>query len=236
MRVSARGVVATLLGLAVAGVCARLGAWQLDRLEERRVRNAELEAALALPVLELRDSLAALFSAPERYLNRRVRLRGSYDPAGQVVLRGRVDGGRPGVHLVTPLVVAGDTAVMVNRGWIPSPDGATVDPAPFGTPGALELEGLVMPAPDTRDGDPARATFARLPLDSLRAASARPLLPVYVQRLPHEIPADTLPRAVPVPSLDEGPHLGYAVQWFSFAAIALIGLALLLRRGLRGVP
>ena len=28
---------------------------------------------------------------------------------------------------------------------------------------------------------------------------------------------------LPPPALDEGPHLSYAIQWFSFAAIALIG-------------
>lgn len=233
MRVTTRGVVATLLALTVAGVCVRLGLWQLDRLEQRRARNAELEAALSLPVLELPDSLPALFRAPGAYVNRRVRLRGRYDPAGEVVLRGRVDQGRPGVHLVAPLRVAGDTAVMVNHGWLPSPDGATVDPGPFRPSGILEFDGVVMAPPDTRDGDPAGRTFARLPLDSLRARRARPLLPVYVQRLPDPSRDDTLPRPVPLPALDRGPHLGYAVQWFSFAAIALIGLAYLLWRGQR---
>jgi cytochrome oxidase assembly protein ShyY1 len=31
--------------------------------------------------------------------------------------------------------------------------------------------------------------------------------------------------------MDEGPHFGYAIQWFSFAIIAIVGwTALLLRR------
>ena len=32
------------------------------------------------------------------------------------------------------------------------------------------------------------------------------------------------------PDLDAGPHLGYAMQWFSFSLIALVGYPLILRR------
>jgi surfeit locus 1 family protein len=35
------------------------------------------------------------------------------------------------------------------------------------------------------------------------------------------------------PPLDEGPHLSYAIQWFSFAAIALIGGAAVALRARR---
>jgi cytochrome oxidase assembly protein ShyY1 len=35
---------------------------------------------------------------------------------------------------------------------------------------------------------------------------------------------------VAVPPLDEGPHKSYAVQWFSFAAISIVGTVLYLRR------
>jgi cytochrome oxidase assembly protein ShyY1 len=34
----------------------------------------------------------------------------------------------------------------------------------------------------------------------------------------------------PLPALDDGPHLTYALQWFSFAVIAVVGGALLSRR------
>jgi cytochrome oxidase assembly protein ShyY1 len=57
------------------------------------------------------------------------------------------------------------------------------------------------------------------------------LYPVYV-RLQAQQPAQSsgLPQVVPPPALDEGPHLSYAVQWFIFAAIGLIGWPILLRR------
>jgi surfeit locus 1 family protein len=240
MKISGRGVVAALLAVAVAALCVRLGFWQLDRLEQRRARNAALEGAMALPVLELRDSFGAVVAAPDAYLYRRVRVRGVYDAAREVVLRGRTDGGNPGVHLTAPLVIAGDTAVMVNRGWAPAPDAVTVDPRRFAEPGRREVDGFLLAAPATDDAAPLVTevegvrvhTFARLPLDSLRAAGPYALLPLYVQQVGGQ--AGEAPRRVPLPPLGEGAHLGYAVQWFSFAAIALVGFALLATRQRRG--
>lgn len=219
----------------------RLGFWQLDRLDQRRTRNASLTGAMALPVLDLRDSAALVIAAPDEYLYRRVRVRGAYDPARQVVLRGRTDGGNPGVHLVAPLLFGGDSAVMVNRGWVPSPDAVSVDPRAHAEPGVREVVGILESAPATDDAAPLDRevggvpvhTFARLPLDSLRAASPGTLLPLYVQQLSGSAPPDSLPERVPLPPLDEGPHLGYAMQWFSFAAIALAGLGVMLARAWR---
>lgn len=39
------------------------------------------------------------------------------------------------------------------------------------------------------------------------------------------------PVALPPPELDNGPHLGYAIQWFIFATIGLVGWGTLLLRG-----
>jgi surfeit locus 1 family protein len=233
LRVTPRGLLAALLALVVAAACVRLGFWQLDRLEGRRARNAAVGAAGALPVLVLDSAaLAAVADSPAAYVNRRVRVGGTYDPAGEVVLRGRAREGQPGVHLVTPLRVAGGAgAVLVNRGWAPSPDGATVRRAPLAEPGAREVVGLLQEIPVTEDGgQPAAAagrdtTFRRLDLAAVRARAPYPVLPLYVQQLPDSAaPRDRPPFRVPPPELGEGPHLGYAIQWFSFAAIAVGGL------------
>ena len=243
MRRTFWGVLGSIFILLMAALFVRLGFWQLDRLEQRRERNAALQGAMALPVLELRDSAALVLADPDAYLYRRVRVRGRYDPRRALVLRGRTDGGNPGVHLLAPLAFGGDTAVMVNRGWVPSADAVTIDPLAHAEPGEREVAGILIAAPATEDAAPLERvvagvrvhTFARLPLDSLRTASPGALLPLYVQQLSGTPPPDSLPRRVAVPPLSEGSHFGYALQWFSFAAIALVGLLLLVARSRRAV-
>ncbi|HEX2093586.1 MAG TPA: SURF1 family protein [Longimicrobiaceae bacterium] len=239
MKTTPRGVLAALLVLAVAATCVRLGFWQLDRLEQRRARNAAIRAAQALPLLEMDSAAAAaVASDPGAHLNRRVRVRGVYDPAREVVLRGRAREGRPGVHLVTPLRIAGGTAVvLVNRGWIPSPDATTVERGRFAAGGVREVVGILQEVPRTGNrGQPSArgggdTTYRRLDLEVARARSPLPVLPLYVQQLPDSTaPAAGPPHPVPPPALDEGPHLGYAIQWFSFAAIAVIGFGVMVLR------
>jgi len=236
---SVRGALAAAFILGMCALCVRLGFWQLDRLEQRRARNASLVEKTALPPVTL-DAAAAdsIRRDPARFVNRRVRVRGTYLPAGEVVLRGRAQDGNPGVHLVTPMRVAGAPAlVMVNRGWVPSPDAATVDPRPYAEPGERTIEGLLQDVPVTGDGGTpakmagagARTTYRRLDRATLARNLGRPVLPLYVQELPPDT-RSTPPFRVPAPELSEGPHLGYAIQWFSFAAIGVGGLAILLFR------
>ena len=232
-----------MLVVLVAIVCVRLGLWQLDRLEQRRARNEAYREALALPVLELSgDTLEAVLRRPSRYLYRRARVPGEPDPAREVVWRGRSLDGRPGVNLLTPYRLGG-AVVLVNRGWAPSPDAAHVELGRFREPPAAQPIGVLIPLVDA----PGEAVARVLDLDGTRVLSVqRPeasaladhlpgLLPLYVQQLPG--PDDpAAPARLPIPDLAaEGPHLGYALQWFGFAAIACIGfIAVVVLRFRRG--
>jgi surfeit locus 1 family protein len=238
---SLRTAVAGVFVLLLAALFVRLGFWQLDRLEQRRARNAALRAATAQPELTLdAGTLRRIASDPGPFVNRRARVEGVYDPAGEVLLRGRSHELRPGVHVVTPLATDGGMVVLVNRGWVPSPDAATVDPRPYAEPGRRTVAGILQAIPVTENGgapswsgpgDARTLTYRRLDLPSLRERSRRPLLPLYLQQLPGpDGAAADLPRRVPLPELSEGNHLSYAVQWFSFAAIAVVGYALLVLR------
>jgi surfeit locus 1 family protein len=232
--VTPRGLLAVVVAVVVAAVCVRLGIWQLDRLDQRRARNAAIISATALPPIDLRgDSLAAVVRHPDAYRYRRARVEGTYDPAHDFLLRGRALEGRPGVQVVTPLRIAGtDTALLVLRGWIPSPDAATADPRPYAEPGTKEVEGIIQTVQTAGGAMPMREkvngttvdTYERIDPRALRSSLPYPLVPAYLQILPSPAaPAARLQR-VPLPPLDEGPHLAYAIQWFSFAAIAIFGL------------
>jgi len=211
-----------VVALILAALCIRLGIWQLHRLHERRARNASIAAARALPPIELpargvpSDSLA----------ERRVRARGVYDWAHEHVWHARTYQGAPGVTLVTPLRLADGSWLLVDRGWAPSADAYHVDSPHFRQADTAVIAGLAEAAPrDRGDADPRRLA------DSLGGA----VLPVVVQLVAGDATAH-LPLGLmrwPAPVLDEGPHLSYTVQWFSFALIILVGTVILFRKQAR---
>ena len=98
---------ATLLVLAGMALLARLGFWQLDRLDQRRARNAEITQQLALAPLPLTgeplpDDLVTL-----KY--RRASASGEFDFSHQVALKHQNWMGSPGSHLITPLLIEGSS-------------------------------------------------------------------------------------------------------------------------------
>lgn len=218
-----------LLAVVVAGICIRLGVWQLDRLHQRRAANQEIARARALPAVPLNTSHDSL-------AHRRVVARGTFDREHEFVLRGRVYREAPGVLLVTPLRLAGrDTAVLVNRGFVAAPDAATPDLSGLDEPGTVEVRGLAQPiARDPggagRNENRGMVSWARLDLASVRAAVPYPLLDVVILQTPDSALPRRPRRQEPAP-LDDGPHLNYAIQWFAFATIALVGGGIIYFRG-----
>lgn len=237
------GVAATLV-LALAIIFfVRLGFWQLDRLDERRALNERVAARLTAPPI----TDAATLEDTTGIVYRAAAVSGRLDGERSVVLPGRSYRGVPGVHLLTPLRLDGrDDAVLVNRGWVPSADAATIDVADFDTLGPVSVRGLVLPFPGPAESlaqrraavSPGevrefRRVWFTVDEEALRAQYPYRLLPALVQQLPTGAaePLPRYPRQLDAPPLDEGPHLGYALQWFSFALIGIIGwLALVLRR------
>jgi surfeit locus 1 family protein len=213
--------------LIAAVVCARLGVWQLDRLRERRASNAVSQAARSAPVLTLNGSLG-----DSNLANRRVRARGRYDHGHDIILRGQVYRGVPGVEIVSPLVLEDETnrAVLVNRGFVPAPDAVTVETT-LEEPGPQQVEGVALPV-DTAGGVPLRrrslTTWARLEREALEARLPYRLYPFYIQQAP-DTGDRAFPRRLDPPALNDGPHLNYAIQWFAFAGMALVFAGIMAR-------
>jgi cytochrome oxidase assembly protein ShyY1 len=221
--------------LGVVVTCALAGIWQLSRLSDRRERNDQIQQAVQGPEKDISDFV--LVSGRDYFEN--VRAEGRYDTKNEVILRSRSLNGRPGNHVLTPLLIDGGLAVIIDRGWVP----AELDEAPVAEAsppeGKVTVHGLMVDAEPQRPLQPDDPGSGRLtsvrrvnPV-RLSAQMPYPLLPTYIQLRAQDPQPGELPRIVAEPELSDGPHLAYAVQWFIFLVIALTVYVVLLRREAR---
>ena len=215
------------------------GFWQLHRLSERRDRNSTITDRSELPVVEVQSLVesASGFDVGNDIEFRPVRAVGFYQAEDEVLIRNRTYQGSAGYWVLTPLQLPTGDVVAVNRGWIPHAVGTGTAPAEFAPiTGEVQVVGLVRAtviAEGLQQSDPSSGVLAEMARPDLARLSQQldgALLPVYVQLQAQTPSSGDLPVPVPPPDLGEGSHLAYAVQWFVFAAIALVGYPLILRR------
>lgn len=225
---SRRSIVFCALAVLAAALFVRLGFWQLARLREKVQRNATIAAQQRAQPVQFAslppDTAAAHY--------RRASVTGVFDYERELIVANRTRQGSPGVVLVTPMRVAGtDTVVLVDRGWVYSPDGTSVDRARWRERDSASVTGYVEQfAPD--------GPVTRIPANdrivrrlSRREVSARipyPFAPYYLVATGDT--ASSHPVRREMPALDAGPHRGYAIQWFAFATIAIVGALAVIRR------
>jgi len=226
---------AVLLTAVALAAFVSLGTWQLGRAREKRGLIAEFAAGG-------RDTVEAsgldLGGLP-RY--QRVRLRGAYDPSRQVLLDNMPSAaGRPGYRVLTPLRRAdGRGWVMVDRGWVPLGASREALPDVEVDAGERELSGVldVLPEPGLRLGPaaaPGATGWPRLLLFPTEADLESALgleLETRIVLLDADLPDGYERSWRPATGFGPERHLGYALQWFAFAAVTVvIFIALNLRR------
>jgi surfeit locus 1 family protein len=245
-------IVGHLLAVAVVVTFSQFGLWQLRRHAEHvaatdvatlrwAAEPTDLDAAL-----EAAASEAAAGAEPATaLLDRRVTVAGTFEPEDEVLRRPVSRDGSPGYHVVTPLRLEDDPGgrrLWVERGWVPEAwNGVPVDRAPPPA-GRVEVTGWLRPtlAPPTgwvaaiapRDPPTGRLqVVAYLDPERLGGQVAGPLVPAALSLEAMSPPAPgEWPLPPERPQATAGPHLGYAVQWFSFALVTLIGYVALVRR------
>ena len=212
---------ATLAVLAGVLFLARLGFWQLDRLEWRRGENVQKAAEMNASPLDL-NHLPAEIDLPAMW-NRPATAVGQYDLASQFIVRSQNYEGQPGVHLLALLQLEGsETAVIVHRGWLPSAEVAHA--ASYHQPGRVTVTGRLQLSQGLGGGRVTEITadnqLFRIDLPAIEAHLGRPIHPVYLLEEPPPPPDRELPYQLAADlTLSEGDHLIYAIQWFLFAPL-----------------
>lgn len=238
---SPRWIAATIVAVGIAVLFVTLGLWQLDRLDERRELNATIESRAAEPPRPLAGLRGEYGDDPESLEYRQAVAEGRYLANLEFFSIGRVYGELSGTLVATPLALADGSILIVVRGVVP--------PSTDGPPAqGYEVPDVsVVVAGRLNDGEAASRIAEIKPAGAILQSVNRldlafidkwvdgDVLP-YVLLLDLQRPAGPAGTPVPIPSeeLTEGSHLGYAVQWFAFAAIAVVGLVALLYRAASG--
>jgi surfeit locus 1 family protein len=211
----------TLLVLIVMLILARLGFWQLDRLQQKRAANAQVAAALDAAPIDLNS--VDIPQDLERLNNRLASGRGIFDNDQQVLLKLQNWGYRAGVNLITPLVFAdGETAVLVDRGWIPDTDAGLEARSAFDVSGEVSIDGYIALSQGLRNQsrvtpEGRQTEFYRVDIPAIQSQMPYELLPFYIIQSPQNNNEQLPYRLERQTELSEGNHLSYAMQWFIFS-------------------
>jgi surfeit locus 1 family protein len=220
-------VVIAVAALCAAAATARLGLWQLDRAAQKTALGQALAARRELPELPT-TALATSETEALAQTHRKVLLRGRWLPSATVFLENRQMNGQAGFYVLTPLLMSDNSAVVVQRGWLPRDivDRTRVA-APALVDGEVELRGRIAPPPSRLYEFAASASgVIRQNLDPA----------IYAQEIGHRLrplsvlqtaaigdTPDGLKREWPEPAADVHKHYGYAFQWFALSLL-IVGL------------
>ncbi|MFU8873534.1 SURF1 family protein [Micromonospora sp. SL4-19] len=235
------------LTLVAAAVMVFLGNWQLDRYRGRTAVNERIDAGATMAPVPLPDALPAPTAGPgstgpapaERITWTKVTATGRYDTSNIVLVRGRTVDSEVGFEVLTPLVLADGSAVLVDRGWIPPVPGgsATVQPqVPAAPTGDVTVTGRVVAsesgggAVDRRDG---KLETRRISIPRIAKQLPYPVAGGYVLLDQQTPAADPAFQAVPIGHTNNWQNFGYVVQWWLFAAMSIFGYGWVARREAR---
>jgi surfeit locus 1 family protein len=216
-----------LLTLAAILLFLQLGRWQLHRAAEKRLQQMAFE----LGALQTTDLGARAVAAVPRY--QQVRFRGHYEPAHQFLLDNMTDAGRIGYQVLSPFRLDDGRLLLVNRGWLPLPGGSrntlpdvSVDGAQsqllVGRVDELPVTGIAIgrAPPEAGAAWPKRTSFPTSA--ELAAALAKPIEARQIllgANEPNGFVRQWKSASAQFPPLR---HIGYAIQWWAFAVLALV--------------
>lgn len=218
-----RSALATVALLLALGTFISAGLWQLDRASEKEDIKARFAAG---SIIETQKAPITDTAAKEFHF-RMFELTGQYDSEHQILLDSMVSGGRTGYQVLTPFQVD-DKTVLVNRGWLkadpdrsqlPATDVSEETRSIIGRLSTLPEPGIRLAEPDTQVNTwPRRLLFPTR--DQIAQHLGFPVADYQILLEPHV--SDGYFRAWQAVASAPEKNLGYAFQWFAFAALTII--------------
>lgn len=222
-----------LLAAIFAAACTALGFWQLGRRDEVLQSIAVVKNNYSAPAVDYASASSWMKDYDPTKQWRPVSVRGHYLSEQTRIVRNRVNNSSPGYDVIVPFQTTSGDVIAVDRGWLPIGDKKEgyPDSVPPPPAGQVQLVGRIKPSePVLNRGAPAgQIATINLPLLSsevhLNVDTGAYLL------MESESPSSSVtPTPYPQPSIDEGPHLSYAFQWFAFGVMFFVGWGYLVRQ------
>lgn len=202
-----------------------LSSWQFDRRNERVQQiNQVIENYDREPV-SLSEIDWANIEGISQEEWRPVRVSGEYLAEKYLLVRNRPLAGQAGFLQLVPLALSDGRILFVERGWlIASSELTTPNANPLPNSGYHELV-VRLRAGEANLGKAEAQTLASIDLieAARRIGAEDQAITSFYGRLVSETPGyEVAPLPMPKPSLNEGNHLSYAIQWVIFGIMAFI--------------
>lgn len=214
------------MALIFAIACVALGNWQMSRRNDVVANIAKITANYSATPIDY-DVAAANFDALVPAMEwTQVTLKGTYLTADQRIVRNRPLNGGPGYEVLVPLKLENGDVVIVDRGWLPigNKEAGHPDFVPQPEPGVITVVGRLKPPEPKLDRGAPAGQLASIELNDYAAQLPYPIKKGAYAQLASESPAAARnPTPFPAPSIDEGSHLSYAMQWLCFGLLAFVG-------------
>lgn len=222
------GYFALLIVFSIA--CVWLGNWQFERRADAQAEIARIDSNYDAPAISLDEAFASSDEFDEDSNKwQPVELHGEY--VGETYLaRNRPSAGGVGSNLINAFHSADGSIFYVDRGWVPI-TGADEIPSDLPAPpeGEVTVTARLLAAEPEISGRTSVGYFVPSinPAEIARVSGIDDdeLYSASYGRLIEEQPTSETGALAPRPERDEGPHLSYALQWYVFILIAVIGVA-----------
>ena len=216
-----------------------LAFWQISRYHEKVDFNAIVKERISAPIVPVElilETIENRSDSPETVEWRTVLVVGEYIDSETVEAVNRAQDGYSGKDPLTPIRLANDRLLLINRGFIPT--SKDVGPAPRGQ---VQIIGRVR-APEIRRrfrvSDPTQGELlevSNIDLERLNNQMPSELAPIYVEVLESKPPDSPELSRIAAPALSTGSHLSYTFQWFTFSVFVLAGWIIVIRRKINSI-
>lgn len=217
----------SLVALALIVLCVWASQWQYQRGVDRHARNTIIEERIAREAIELSSIDSNLANNEWQSIN----TTGIFDESRQILLRNRYSEGKYGYEVLTLFTTSSGQSFWVDRGWVQAGATATTPPEVSGVPqGEVSITGRFR-----LDSSLPRGSFFALPgsgedlVSELNAQSQLDTESFYLDLLSGSEPSLTPNSPAQLPSLSDGPHMAYALQWLIFGGLVIYGRFLIRR-------